>query len=402
MKCQICDNENLTKFLDLGKHPPPLNFVMPQNASEQKLFPLEVFHCDSCGLVQLGNAVDPNLMFKEYTYTSGVSTAFKKHLHEFAAYLVKRFDLKENDLVIDIASNDGTLLDGFKKFGIKVLGVEPSNTADIAIKNNIPTINDFFNEEVANRIEQDFGKAKIITATNVFAHVDKLDSFMKGIKKILHENGSFVSESQYLYDIVTKLEYDTIYHEHLRYYGLKQLIFLFNKYEMDVFDAERIEAQGGSIRAFACFKNKFKILPSIQKIVKNEDDIKISSLDTMKEFARRIEDNKNKLRSLLQQLKAEGKTIVGIGAPARSSTVLNYCQIGPDFLDFVAEKSQLKIGKLTPGTHIKVVDDDELSKVNPDYALLLSWHLKESIIPKIRDGGFKGKLIIPLPNVEIL
>ena len=402
MKCQICDSENLTKFLDLGKHPPPLNFVMLQNASEQKLFPLEVFHCGSCGLVQLGNAVDPNLMFKEYTYTSGVSTAFKKHLHEFAAYLVKRFDLKENDLVIDIASNDGTLLDGFKKFGIKVLGVEPSNTADIAIKNNIPTINDFFNEEVANRIEQDFGKAKIITATNVFAHVDKLDSFMKGIKKILHENGSFVSESQYLYDIVTKLEYDTIYHEHLRYYGLKQLIFLFNKYQMDVFDAERIEAQGGSIRAFACFKNKFKILPSVQKIVKNEDDIKISSLDTMKEFARRIEDNKNKLRSLLQQLKAEGKTIVGIGAPARSSTVLNYCQIGPDFLDFVAEKSQLKIGKLTPGTHIKVVDDDELSKANPDYALLLSWHLKESIIPKIRDGGFKGKFIIPLPNVEIL
>lgn len=171
---------------------------------------------------------------------------------------------------------------------------------------------------------------------------------------------------------------------------------------MDVFDAERIEAQGGSIRAFACFKNKFKILPSVQKIVKNEDDIKISSLDTMKEFARRIEDNKNKLRSLLQQLKAEGKTIVGIGAPARSSTVLNYCQIGPDFLDFVAEKSQLKIGKLTPGTHIKVVDDDELSKANPDYALLLSWHLKESIIPKIRDGGFKGKFIIPLPNVEIL
>jgi len=266
MKCQICDNENLTKFLDLGKHPPPLNFVMLQNASEQKLFPLEVFHCGSCGLVQLGNAVDPNLMFKEYTYTSGVSTAFKKHLHEFAAYLVKRFDLKENDLVIDIASNDGTLLEGFKKFGIKVLGVEPSNTADIAIKNNIPTINDFFNEEVANRIEQDFGKAKIITAADVFAHVDKLDSFMKGIKKILRENGSFVSESQYLYDIVTKLEYDTIYHEHLRYYGLKQLIFLFNKYEMDVFDAERIEAQGGSIRAFACFKNKFKILPSVQKI----------------------------------------------------------------------------------------------------------------------------------------
>ena len=386
----------------MGKHPPPLNFVMPQNASEQKLFPLEVFHCGSCGLIQLGNAVDPNLMFKEYAYTSGVSTAFKKHLHEFAAYLVKRFDLNKNDLVIDIASNDGTLLDGFKKFGIKVLGVEPSNTADIAIKNNIPTINDFFNEEVANRIEQDFGKAKIITATNVFAHVDKLDSFMKGIKKILHENGSFVSESQYLYDIVTKLEYDTIYHEHLRYYGLKQLIFLFNKYEMDVFDADTIEAQGGSIRAFACFKNKFKILPSVQKIVKNEDDIKISSLDTMKEFARRIEDNKNKLRSLLQQLKAEGKTIVGIGAPARSSTVLNYCQIGPDFLDFIAEKSQLKIGKLTPGTHIKVVDDDELSKANPDYALLLSWHLKESIIPKILDGGFKGKFIIPLPNVEIL
>ncbi len=403
MNCQICQNENLIKFLDLGNHPPPLNFVkQSQNEISQELFPLQVFLCNTCGLVQLGNAVDPDIMFKEYTYTSGVSDVFKKHLNEFASYLVDKFKLTKNELVIDIASNDGTLLEGFKKFGVKVLGVEPSNTAKIAINNNIPTINDFFSEEIANNILKDQGKAKIITATNVFAHVDKLDSFMKGIKLILENNGCFVSESQYLPEVIEKLEYDTIYHEHLRYYGLKQLVYLFEKYEMDVFAAEKIHAQGGSIRVFACFKNKFEISESVKKIIKEEDEMQYSSLQTLENFAKRVQENKNELKNLLEKLKKEGNTIVGISAPARSSTVLNYCKIGPDLLDYIAEKSTLKIGKLSPGMHIKVVDDNELKNTNPDYALLLSWHMKDSIIPKIRQDGFKGKFIIPLPNVEII
>lgn len=403
MKCQICSNELLIKFLDLGNHPPPLNFVKNNDKSKvQEKFPLQVFYCTSCGLVQLGDAVDPNIMFKEYVYTSGVSTAFKNHLRSFTDLLVKQFNLTSKDLVIDIASNDGTLLEGFVPFGIKVLGVEPSNVAKIAIEKGIPTINDFFNEETAKKILKETGQAKIITAANVFAHVDELDSFMKGIKLLLKDDGVYVSESQYLRDIVEKLEYDTIYHEHLRYYILKQFVHLFEKYDMDVFDAERISAQGGSIRVYACHKEKFVITDSVKQILQDEDKSKISTLETLKNFAYRVEENKKQLQTLLIELKSQGKRIVGISAPARSSTVLNYCEIGPDILDYVTEKSNLKVGKFTPGTHIKVVEDETLVKDQPDFALLLSWHLKDSIMPKIRNDGYKGKFIIPLPTVEIV
>jgi len=393
----------MIEFLDLGKHPPPLNFVSEENVNKnQKKFPLQVFYCSSCGLVQLGNAVDPNIMFKEYVYTSGVSIAFKNHLRSFTDLLVKRFGLNDKDLVIDVGSNDGTLLEGFVPFGIKVLGVEPSNVANIAIKNGISTVNDFFNEETAKKILKEWGQAKIITAANVSAHVDKLESFMKGIKLLLREDGAYISESQYLRDIIEKLEYDTIYHEHLRYYTVKQLVQLFEKYDMDIFDAERISAQGGSIRVYACHKGQFPITKSVQQILQDEYNSGISSLETLQDFSRRVKENKIQLQTLLSELKSQGKRIVGISAPARSSTILNYCEIGPEILDYVTEKSNLKIGKLTPGTHIKVVDDENLVRTQPDYALLLSWHLKDSIIPKIKKDGYKGKFIIPLPKVEII
>jgi len=393
----------MIKFLDLGYHPPPLNFVNANGkGTEQKKFSLQVFFCNSCGLVQLGEAIDPNLMFKEYVYTSGVSTAFKEHLRSFTDLLVKRFGLTTRDLAIDIASNDGTLLEGFVKHDVKVLGVEPSNVAKIAIEKGIHTINEFFNEDTAKKILRESGQAKIITAANVFAHVDRLDSMMKGIKLLLKDDGAYVSESQYLKDIIEKLEYDTIYHEHLRYYTLTQLIRLFEKYEMEVFDAERISAQGGSIRVYASHKGKMAISDSVHRILKDEKDSKIASLETLQNFARRVEKNKQDLRSLLKELKSQGKRIVGISAPARSSTILNYCEIGPQDLEYVTEKSNLKIGKLTPGTHIPVVEDERLVQDQPDYALLLSWHLKDSIIPKIRKDGYRGKFIIPLPDVEII
>ncbi len=402
MGCQICKNFDLKKILDMGNHPPPLNFLNANDSQKHEFFPLQLFHCSKCGLVQLGDAVDPNKLFKKYAYTSGVSVSFKYHLFSFAELLVKKFQLSSNDLVIDIASNDGTLLQGFVKFNVKVLGIEPSNVAKIAVENGIPTVNDFFDERVSNQILKEHEKAKIITAANIFAHVKELDSFMKGIKLLLKEDGIYVSESQYLQDIIEKLEYDTIYHEHLRYYGLKQMVYLLELYDMEVFDAERISAQGGSIRVYACHKGKFPISGSIQKILEEEEKLKISKLKTLQEFAKRVQENKNELHSLLLKIKKQGKKIVGIGAPARSCTILNYCEIGPNILDFITEKSTLKIGKVTPGSNIKVLDDDELIKIQPDYALLLSWHFKDSLIPKMQQAGYKGKFIIPLPKVEII
>ena len=403
MNCYICSNEKLIQFLDLGNHPPPLNFVTKDQLIEkQEVFPLQVFFCENCGLVQLGDAVDPKIMFKEYLYTSGVSTAFRTHLESFAKTLVEKFQPTSNDLVIDIASNDGTLLKFFSNFGIRVLGIESSNIVNIATENGIPTVNEFFNDIIAKGIVDEHGQAKIITITNAFAHIKDLDSVMKGVKLLLDENGVFVSESQYLIDIIKKLEYDTIYHEHLRYYSLKPLVQLFEKYGMEVFDCERVTSHGGSIRVYAAIKNKFSKTENVQKILDEEEKSNISSIQTYNEFATRIYENKEKLNALLQKIKSEGYKIVGITAPARSATILNFCEINSKILDYVTEKSPLKLGKFTPGSHIEVLDDRKLVDEQPEYALLLSWHLSESIVDKIRRDGFKGKIIVPLPEPKIL
>ncbi len=403
MECYICSSNNLTNFLDLGNHPPPLNFVTKEKILENNaIFPLQVFFCNSCGLVQLGNAVDPKIMFKEYIYTSGISTAFRSHLESFTKKLMEKFTPNDDDLVIDIASNDGTLLHFFKNSGIRVLGIEPSNIAEIAEENGIQTINDFFTEAIAKKILDENGQAKIITITNAFAHIKDLDSLMKGVKILLKENGVFVSESQYLVDIIEKLEYDTIYHEHLRYYCLKPLIQLFEKYDMEVFDCERISSHGGSIRVFASLKGKFAKSENVKDIIEYENKLKLSEIETYQKFAKKIYENKNKLISLLTKIKDDGHNIVGISAPARSSTILNFCNINSENLEYIAEKSHLKIGKFTPGSHIQVVDDKQLVIDQPDFALLLSWHLSDSIIPKIRNDGFKGKIIVPLPEPIII
>ena len=403
MQCYICSSNNLTNFLNLGNHPPPLNFVTKERLLDSnETFPLQVYFCNSCGLVQLGDAVDPKIMFKQYLYTSGISTAFRDHLESFTEKLVDRFSPNKDDLVIDIASNDGTLLQFFKNSGLRVLGVEPSNIADIAKKNGIHTVNDFFNETIAKQILDDNGQAKIITITNAFAHIKDLDSLMNGVKILLKEDGVFVSESQYLVDIIEKLEYDTIYHEHLRYYCLKPLIQLFEKYNMEVFDCERISSHGGSIRVYASLKGKFTKSDNVKNIIDYEDKLKLSEIETYQAFAKKIYENKNKLIALLSKIKADGHNIVGISAPARSSTILNFCNINSENLDYIAEKSTLKIGKFTPGSHIKVVDDNQLVLDQPDFALLLSWHLSDSIVAKIRDDGFKGKIILPLPEPKII
>lgn len=401
MTCQICASEKIVKILDLGSHPPPLNFLEEGTEKNEKTFPLEIYFCKECNLVQLSNSIDPDIMFKTYTYTSGVSIAFKEHLEKFANYLKQRFRLDSKDLVVDIGSNDGTFLEFIGKHS-RVLGVEPSNVHEIAKRKNIETINDFFSEKIGKEILDKYGKAKIITALNVFAHVNNLNSFMKGIKNILKSDGVFITESQYLMDIIEKLEYDTIYHEHLRYYGLKQLKKLFDIYDMEIFDAEKIPAQGGSIRVFASFRGEYDQKPSIQKILSEEEAYNLHDIETIKNFAHRVQENKNQLRETLLKIKKQGNSIGAISAPARSSTILNFCNINSSILDFVSEKSPLKIGKVTPGMHIKVVDDDELIKKQPSYALLLSWHLKNSIVPKIRKSGYKGKIIVPLPKVEVI
>ena len=404
MECYICKKNDLTEILDLGNHPPPL-ILLSENELKTKsepLFPLKLFLCEVCGLVQLDDAVDPELLFRDYSYTSSASVSFKNHLHSFAKKIVEKYGLTKDDLVIDIASNDGTLLQGFLSHDVKVLGIEPSNVAKLAEEKGVTTVNDFFDEKIANEILQKYGKAKIITATNVFAHIHKLDSLMNGIKVLLDDDGSFISENHYLKDLIEKLEYDTIYHEHLRYYGLSQLVTLFEKYDMEVYHVERIPTHGGSIRVFACQKNTHEITSSVVSLLMEEKEMRLTSKQTLLDFAEKVHENKSELLYILKKLQSEGKKVVGISAPARSCTVLNFCNIDSSLLNYITESSSLKIGKFTPGTHIPIKSDSFLNDEQPDYALLLSWHLKDSIVPKLRQNGFKGKFIIPLPSPKII
>ncbi|MFH1663403.1 MAG: class I SAM-dependent methyltransferase [archaeon] len=404
MKCMICSNKKLHKFLSLGSLPPSDGFLNENELSKKEVKCLiNVFFCDNCKLVQLGHALDPKLLFTDsFVYTTGSSGELVKNFSALAKKLTEQFNLSSKDFVIDIGSNDGTLLENFLPFELKVLGIDPSESAKLALEKNIPTLREFFDEKTAKKILQDYGKASVITATNVFAHVEELDSFMNGIKLLLKDDGIFVEESHYLADMISKMEYDSIYAEHLRYYLLKPLIRLFEKYGMQVFDTERIPTHGGSLRVYACRKGSYRISENVSRILEEEEKAGLYSKKTFDDFAKKVSENRKKLRDILFSIKEKGNHIVGIGAPAKGNTLLNYCMIGSDILDYLAEKQNLKVGKYSPGMHIKVVEESSIFFDQPEYALLLSWNLKDIIIPKLKEKGFKGKFIIPVPVPTIL
>ena len=402
MKCQICSNEKLQKVLFLGEHPPSDRFLNKDQLNQpEPKYPLELFFCDNCKLVQLGYAVPPEILFTDsFVYTTGSSGELVKNFSDLVEKLVKKFDLTSDDFVVDIGSNDGTLLSNYHE-GITVLGIDPSEAAKIAVQRGIPTQRTFFDEKTAKEISK-HGKAKIITATNVFAHVKELDSFMKGVFSLLTEDGVFVEESHYLLDMIQKMEYDSIYLEHLRYYSLKPLIRLFELYDMQVFDAKRISTHGGSLRVYACKKGAYEISENIPKILAEEEKKGLYEKQTFDDFAKRISTTKAKLMEILFKIKKDGKKIVGIGAPAKGNTLLNYCEINNDILDYLAEQGSLKVGKYSPGMHLRVVDEKQVFEDQPEYALLLAWNLKNIIVPKLKEKGFKGKFVISNPEPHIM
>ena len=404
MECQICSSKKLHHFLSLGHQPPSDRFLDEKELNEPEThYPLEVYFCEKCKLVQLGYAPDPRLLFTgSFVYTTGSSSELAQNFRSLVKKIVEGFGLSPQDFAIDIGSNDGTLLENYLAYKVRVLGVDPSEAARLSLQKNIPTLREFFNEETAKKILEKQGKASVITATNVFAHVRELDSFMKGIKLLLGDKGVFIEESHYLADMISRMEYDSIYPEHLRYYSLNPLVCLFNKFGMDVFDAERIGTHGGSLRVFACKKGAYKISGSVSEVLKEEEKSGLYLKETFDAFAGKVLENRRKLQRMLNEIKSRGKKIVGIGAPAKGNTLLNYCKIGLDTLDYLAEKPNLKVGKYSPGMHIKVVEESGVFEEQPDYALLLAWNLKDIIIPKLREKGFKGKIIVPVPEPVIV
>ncbi len=404
MKCQICRNET-EQFLDLGQHP-PCDFLTKDEFSQEIFYPLTVYLCPNCNLVQLGQPVNQEALFLPrvgYHHIAALSSSFLKHLDILATETVERFSLTPDDLVVEIGSNDGALLEAFQRKGVRILGVDPTDVVQMADDKKLATIRKFFNEDIAVEIADTYGKAQVVTALNTFAHVSSLYSVARGISRLLTDDGVFVSENHYVLDLIKDLQYDFIYHEHSRYYSLRSLVFLFHRFNMDVFDIERIPTHSGSIRVFACKRGAYTISDSVTALLREEEAFGLHELNTYHEFAKKVREHQKNFRDMLQNIRAKGKTIAGLTFPARAVTLLNSGGIGPETICYITEMSHLKIGKFSPGTHIKVVDQKILFDEDaPDYGLLLSWHIRDELIPRFKQKGFRGKFIIPLPTPKII
>lgn len=402
-ECQICSNDNLKSVLFLG-YLPPVNelHIIGSRPKEQPSYPAELMYCTKCHLVQLGLVVDPQVIFpQEYPYTSGTTKVLRDNFADLGQEVRKIIGLKMDDLVVDIGSNDGTLLGNFVSYA-RVLGITPEDIGKLAIEKGIPTILNYFTTKVVNKVKKEYGNAKIVTAANVFAHIENVNNVLENIISLLKPDGVFISESHYLYPLIKTVQYDTIYHEHLRYYSLTSLNYLFKIHGLEIFHAKQIPSHGGSIRVYAARMGLYPKNKSVNRILLKEKKV-VTHMDNLLKFKNKVILSKLGLQKLLLDIKKKGKRVFGISAPSRASTLINYLRLDQDILDCVVEiKGSYKIGKYIPGTLIEILDESELYSKQPDYALLLSWHIAEELMPKLKSKGFKGKFIVPLPTPRIV
>ncbi|MBI5413749.1 class I SAM-dependent methyltransferase [Candidatus Peregrinibacteria bacterium] len=404
-KCQICGASGLRSVLFIG-YIPPVN-TMPTIGStpvEETVYPLEMLRCEKCTLVQIGLEVDQNILFPlTYPYLSASTKILRENFANLCRESSSLLGLKAGDLVADIGSNDGTLLSNFKNAGYRVLGIEPTNAADIANANDITSEKVFFNAKNAAAAKKKYGEAKVITAANVFAHIGDIHPIVDEILDLLAPNGVFISESHYLLGLIETVQYDTIYHEHLRYYSMRSLSYLLNMHGLEVFHVTRIPTHGGSIRVYAARKGQKQADNSVSEILAEEDRKGITDGSALAAFRKKVIQSKLALHELLRPLKEAGARIYGIGAPSRSSTLINYVGLDDGLIDCVMEiKTSPKVGKYVPGTRIPVLDEEKLYADQPEYALLFSWHITNELTANLRKKGFKGKFIVPLPWPSIL
>jgi 2-polyprenyl-3-methyl-5-hydroxy-6-metoxy-1,4-benzoquinol methylase len=403
--CQICGSTKLVDVMNIGDQPLANSLIKKKELNFQtEKYPVHFIRCKDCTLLQLDYIVDQKKVYHpDYPYLPGITKTVDNEQKELSDYLYKEFDLKKSDLIIDIGSNDGSLLKHFRDKGLKTVGVEPTNIAKIANQNDIKTIQSFFNEETAEKIIKDYGKAKVITCTNVFAHMSTLGDVMEGIVKILDDDGYFCFENHYIMEILEKVQYDTFYHEHLRTYSLISLVKLFEMYNLNLFDAQIVTRYGGSIRCVVS-KKKQKQSDRLQSLI-NKEKISLidNSLKTYDNFVSNVVSSKKDLINKVLELKAKNKKIIAKSCPARAVVLLNYCGLNNTHLDYIAEQpTSLKLNYFVPGTGLEIISDDILKDDEPDYILLLAWHLSEPIINKWKKRGLKSKFIVPLPKVKII
>jgi hypothetical protein len=402
--CQVCGHAPLDDVLSLG-YMPPVNQMVPIGTvpQQQPWFPTNLLYCRNCELVQLGLAVDPTIIFPpEYPYTSGTTKLLRDNFADLQRESAAMLGLGKDDLVVDIGSNDGTLLSNFKAAGSRVLGIEPTDVGDIANKRGIPTIKRYFGPEVAREVAREHGPASVVTAANCFAHIEDVHSIVDGIVAMLKDDGAFISESHYLIGLLDTLQYDTIYHEHLRYYSLASLKHLLGMHGLEVFHARPIPSHGGSIRVYAARQGAHTVQDSVRRMLAAEPRGE-AMVKRLADFRRDVVLSKLRLLSILREMKEKGQRVAGISAPSRASTLVNYVGLDEALIDYVCEiPGSLKIGKYMPGTQIPVVDEAKLFEDQPDCAVIFSWHIADELAPKLKAKGFRGRLITPLPVPRFL
>tara|TARA_Y100000590_G_scaffold369660_1_gene431065 strand:+ start:4459 stop:5709 length:1251 start_codon:yes stop_codon:yes gene_type:complete len=404
--CYLCESKNIESILYLT-HVPSVNELLSIETCPdiETRYPLELCRCVECGLVQSGFELDRDLIFpKTYPYLTGNSGALKKNFQELASQSFNLLNIDENDLIVDIGSNDGTLLTNYLSRGCQVLGVEPTDIADIAVINNIPTEKAFFNHSVAQKIRESRGNAKVIAATNVLAHAGDIISVMEGIKELLTKDGALICETHYLYDMIKTLQYDKIYHDHLRFFSVGSFQKLCQKVGLEVFYAEKIESHGGSIRIYAGQKGAHKIHLSVAERIGEENEFGLNTSRVFFEFSERVTESKLKLLNVFSEIKFSGKKIYGVGAPARGTTLINTVGIDHSMMNCVLElSSSKKLNSFVPGTRIPILDEKLLfGEDQPDYLLMLSWHIADFVIPILKKNGYRGKFIVPLPEPRVV
>ncbi len=400
--CQICNSKKISQVMDFG-YQPLADDLQEINSKIRSYvnYPLKIDFCEKCILLQTNYIVGDNIIYKNnYHYTPGISKQVVKYLRDFSNDIFLNYNLKKDDIVIDIGCNDGTLLNEFKLKGIKkVIGIEPTDTIKIAKKKKIITIQSFLDKKVAKRITKKYGKAKIITTTNVFAHTANLGNFMEGIKELLASDGYFVIENHYLKKVIQNNQFDTFYHEHLRTYSLRSLKKLLNYYGMSLIDAKITSRYGGNIQAHFS-KKKVGMKKNAKKILSAELKFGLNKKRIYKNFFKKILEAKKKMDIFLN--KNKNKNIVGKAFPARASVLINYFENMKYNIKYIFEQpSSKKLNKFVPGTDIKILSSKKLKKTRPDYVIILAWHLFDSIKTKWVNKGLKAKYVKPLPILKI-
>jgi hypothetical protein len=405
-KCRFCGAALRHTFVDLGMSPLCESYVSDGQLNQvERFYPLHVYVCEKCFLVQLQQYVDPEAIFSEYAYFSSYSDSWLRHASNYTDQMVRRFGLNDRNFVVELASNDGYLLQYFVKKGIPCLGIEPAaNVAQAAIEKGVPTLTKFFGEQTARELLAENKHADLMLANNVLAQVPDVNDFVKGMKIMLAPLGVITVEFPHLMRLMEENQFDTIYHEHFSYFSFVTAEQIFAAHGLTLFDVEELSAHGGSLRIYARHTEDGSkpVSPRPHELRERELAAGFTRMETYSHFAERVHETKRKLLEFLINVKREGKSVAGYGAPGKGNTLLNYCGIRCDFLDYTVDRNPYKQGKFLPGTHIPIFHPDKIRETKPDYVLILPWNLKNEIRQQfsyIREWG--AKFVVPIPEVEV-